>query len=420
MNYKRLLLVLLTYSLLINVNIYGQSIKIEGELRTRGEFRDGFRAPLADSLNPAFVNNMRARLTAFYETKEYRIKVTVQDTKTYGSTGINNTGNSLGLYEAWAEYFFSPKFSGILGRQALEYDDNRLFSSTNWSNTPIAHDLLKLKYESSKFKVHLGGAWNNASDVLYESVYDKGYQSLLYSWVQKTFENFTTSFIWVNEGFQRKNETQNPKTSIYRNTTGINVEMKNKEIPISFYTTGYYQFGYDRDDHKLDAFLLALKSHYKFSDKITAIFGGDYFSGTKYNASKNKDYTFNKLYGANHAFNGSIEYWTTPPRQGLIDLYGGIEIKTNSKLKFLGNFHTFSTSQKMENRENKDIGSEFDLQVDYKLSPSLSIQGGWSTYLKNRGTEIIKKQEEINTHFPQWAYIMIIIKPVFFSTIKEK
>lgn len=397
-----------------------QKIKIDGELRTRGELRSGFRKPLADSLDAAYVNNLRVRLGASYEEKDYKVRITLQDTETYGSNGINKTGNSLGVYEAWAEYFFTPQFSGVLGRQILEYDDKRLFSSGNWSNTPNAHDLLKLKYETNKFKAHVGGGWNNAADVLYESVYDKSYKSLFYTWLYKPIGKFTASAIWVNEGFQKGKDPEEVKTSIFRNTVGANFSLDDHSIPFSFYATGYYQFGYDRADSKLDASLLALKTKYRFSDFISANLGVDYFSGSKSSLAKNKDHTFNKLYGANHSFNGSMEYWSTLPKQGLVDLYGGVSVKANSKLSFDGGFHTFSTAEKMENRNNKDIGSEIDLLADYKVSQSLSLQAGWSTYMKNKGTRILKDQVGVNTRFPQWAYIMITFKPVFLSTKIDK
>ena len=115
-----------------------------------------------------------------------------------------------------------------------------------------------------------------------------------------------------------------------------------------------------------------------------------------------------------------MEYWSTLPKQGLVDLYGGVSVKANSKLSFDGGFHTFSTAEKMENRNNKDIGSEIDLLADYKVSQSLSLQAGWSTYMKNKGTRILKDQVGVNTRFPQWAYIMITFKPVFLSTKIDK
>ncbi len=413
----RSLLYSLFFILLWSGYAQAQTIKIDGELRSRGELRSGFRGPLADTLDAALVNNLRVRLGAYYADKNFKAKVTIQDTETYGSTGTNKTGNGLGIYEAWGEYMFTPEFSGVLGRQILNYDDGRLLSASNWSNTPTAHDALKFKYESAKFQAHIGGAWNNAADVLYESVYDKTYQSLFYAWLYKPLGKFNASAIWINEGFQKGTAPENVKTSIFRNTVGANVGLNDASIPFSFYATGYYQFGFDRLDKDLSAYLLALKTQYRFSEMFSGTLGVDYFSGSKSTISPGKDHTFNKLYGANHAFNGSMEYWAALPVQGLVDYYIGADVKATPKLSFNGTFHTFSTAEKMAGRDSKGIGSEIDLLADYKLSPSFSIQGGWSTYMANKGTDILKKQVGVDTRFPQWAYIMITFKPTFYSKV---
>lgn len=61
------------------------------------------------------------------------------------------------------------KYSANIGRQVLQYDDNRLFTKANWSSTPNAHDALKLKYKFSDFEANIVYGWKNASNVLYNT-----------------------------------------------------------------------------------------------------------------------------------------------------------------------------------------------------------------------------------------------------------
>ncbi|WP_128332146.1 alginate export family protein [Apibacter sp. HY039] len=396
--------------------IYSQKIQVGGEIRNRGELRNGFRKPLADSIDPLYVHNLRLKLYGSYTSEKFKAKVTLLDSKIFSSDHSVRTDNFFGIYEAWGEYFFNPQISVSAGRQILEYDDNRLFSAGAWSNTPNAHDLVKLKYNTEKVKVNVGGAWNNASVSLYNAA--KSYESMFYGWGMYSFQNFNVSGIWVNEGIKNTLPGRGNKTSIYKNTLGGNIGMKNKNMPLSIYLTGYYQFGYDKADKKLDAFFLGLKNQYTFSDKIKASLGAEYLSGTSSKASGSSDHTFNRLYGAHHNYNGTMEYWIAVPTQGLVDIFAGADVKVLPKLSVNGSFHTFATAREIQNRNNKGIGSELDMQVDYKFSQSFSLQGGWSCYFKNKGTDILKKQTQTETRFPYWAYLMITYKPEF--TIKTK
>jgi hypothetical protein len=138
---------------------------IEGEIRTRIEQREGFKKPLADTLNGSTIAALRTRIKLQYADEKVKAKISLQDSRIYGQTGINDTGNSLGIYEAWGTYVFTPALSVTIGRQPIEYDDKRLFTASNWSNTGNAHDLVLLAYDSpALFKLHFGAAWNNMSD----------------------------------------------------------------------------------------------------------------------------------------------------------------------------------------------------------------------------------------------------------------
>ena len=407
-------LFLLFFILLHFVQFYAQTVKIDAEIRSRGELRDGFREPLPDSLNASYVNNLRTKLNFVYASEDIKAKLTLLDTRTYGETNVNKTGNELGILEAWGEYKFSPEFSFAIGRQGLEYDDKRLFSYNNWSNTPGAHDLLLFKYGVSGLTIHLGSAFNNSGDsTQYLSPYTLSYKTLNYIWVSKKFSTLTLSALWVNDSFE-KGTTNNVK-KMYRNTVGGNIWFTDKTDLFSLHASGYYQFGHNKSNKSLRAYLLSITTQVQLSPKWALQAGSDMYSGSKYDIASNKSNTFNKLYGTNHAFNGSIEYWSSLPNQGLVDLYVGTTTKFSTKFDLNFTFHKFSTTQRISQTERKNIGSEIDITANYVVTKLFSLQGGWSSYFKTKGADVLKNKTDIATHFPQWAYIQLTFKPTFFN-----
>lgn len=395
----------------VGISSFGQSVKVDGEIRSRAELRNGFREPLADSLNAAYVNNLRTKLNLSYSSETVKAKISLLDTRTYGSTAISSTGQGVGILEAWGEYNFTPALSLAIGRQGLEYDDKRLFSYNNWSNTPGAHDLLLLKYKKNGLTVNLGSAYNNAGDsTQFLSPYKLNYKALNFIWISKIFQSVSTSALWVNDSFQN-GKTGNITTS-YRNTVGGNVWTTNPKDPFTFFLSGYYQFGRNKSNKSLSAYLLSLNLSEKLDSKWTIHEGADWISGT---GTSSKDHTFNKLYGTNHAFNGSIEYWATLPTQGLVDFNLGVTAKLTPKFDADATFHHFSTSKEISSIGKKNIGSEIDLTLNYTVNQLFSLQGGWSAYFTTKGTEVLKKKTDVNTRFPQWAYIQVTFKPVFWK-----
>ncbi|MDR2963257.1 MAG: alginate export family protein [Bacteroidales bacterium] len=418
---KKRIISIAALSLLTVAQVAAQNVKIDGEIRSRAEVRDGFQEPLADSLSPAFVNNLRTRLNFGYTNEKVKAKVSLLDSRTFGKTAIAETGAGVGVLEAWGEYNFTPAFSFALGRQGLEYDDKRVFSYNNWSNTPGAHDLLLLKYNAETWQVHAGSAYNNAGDVNFEALtpYTLTYKTLNFIRAEKNFGKLSVSALWLNDSYQSGSatvQTVNNVTTSFRNTVGGNVWITDKKAPFTFLASGYYQFGHDKTDKELSAYLLSLTAQQKVGEIVAFQLGGDLYSGSALDIAADKSNTFNKLYGSNHAFNGNIEYWRNLPNQGLIDGYVGATAKLFPKFDINATFHYFATQKEFKAGEKKSIGSELDLVANYTVSDQFSLQGGWSAYFVNDGTRILKKKVDVDTHFPQWAYLQLTFKPTFLNS----
>lgn len=406
----------LAFGLLVSGLTYAQTVKVDGEIRTRSEYRSGYSKPLADSVPSTLLSSLRTRINLSYSDAKIKAKISLQDTRNYGSTNLTGTGTeNFGVLEAWGAYAFTPDFSMKLGRQILEYDDKRLLSGANWSNTGKAHDAMLLTYENKDLKAHVGTAYNNNSTDEYSATEYTGgapYKYMSFVWLAKSIEKLNVSAIWVNDGGQKGTTNDLLSKLIIRNTLGGNVEFKDKECPVYAYATAYYQFGHDRSDNSLSAYLLAVKLKGNLTKTLSLTLGVDSYSGSKYDIESGKNNTFNKLYGTNHLLNGTIDYWSSLPTRGLLDLYGGLTFVPSKKFNIDATFHSFSLAQQYSaTNAKKGLGSELDFTANYIVSPLFTIQGGWSRYFTNDLSNSIKKLSgDVKSN---WAYVMVSFKPKF-------
>jgi len=398
----------------------------DGEIRPRAEFRQGYKKPLADSLAPAFVILQRTRFSADYKSKILNARITIQDARIWGKSNTKSSDSKLEIYEAWAEYLIQSGFSARFGRQILKYDDQRLLGAASWSNTGIAHDILLLKLQpSDNLQVHTGFAYNNSTDTLMKVVYttSKMYKAMGFIWFSKTFSNnLNITIIGIEEGLQKSNDYE---IMYSRFTGGGNITYKNDSSKLTFNALGYYQKGKSSTFDDLNAYIAAAKLGYKFYKENTVFIGADYYSGTKSDAKSGTSATFNKLYGANHVYNGDMDYWISIPKSGLVNYFGGIQGKITSKLSTDITFNLFNIAQDMivgQRVLGKNLGHELDLVLNYRISKEIALQAGYCRYFNSNSTADYFKVSEVGLHQSQWAYLMLTITPKFYETpkIEEK
>lgn len=223
---------------------YGQTT-IDAEFRPRTEFRQGFRKPLADTLDAGFVTLQRTRLNVDYKEKILNARISFQDARIWGNNDNKSNTSKIEIYEAWFEYLISTGLSVQMGRQPLKYDDQRLFAAPNWSNTGTAHDVFILKYNSPFIQAHYGIAYNNSKDTLLNVTYGytpkQNYKVMNYAWLSKEIYTGTTlSLIGVYEGFEKKT---NYKIVFPRITYGGNLVYANPTSVFGATLTAYFQKG---------------------------------------------------------------------------------------------------------------------------------------------------------------------------------
>jgi len=413
---------------ILSISINAQTVVIDGEIRPRVEYRDGYVKPLLDINDPGVFTIQRTQLGATFTSGVLSTQITLQDSRTFGQNANASSDATTGIYEAWADMLLVSGGSLKIGRQALNYDDKRLFSSPVWSNTATAHDVALFKYNINDFQAHLGFAYNNNTLISSETYYSpvSNYRYMGFVWLSKELaKGLTLTAIGVDEGVQdtvavglayHKKITMN-----HAYTFGGNLKYQNDAFPVSALVTAYFQGGNNYKGTKMSGKMLALKVDYKIVDALSANIGTDYFSGDSNGTSDRAQSNFKKLYGADHSFNGLMDYWNTPLTQGLLDYYGGITGKIGKNLSLEGAFHLFNSEYSGKNKKGiefgKDLGSEFDFIVSYKLNTWTTVQGGWCTYFSNDNIHAAKDITTSATvpaiRTPQWGYVMFTIKPTF-------
>lgn len=414
----------------VALKVAAQEMTLGVELRPRAEYRSGYKSPITEEEDPAGFMLQRSRFTVGFKNAYLKSCFTVQDARTFGQSNISseamNSAGALSVYEAWADVTLMPGASVKIGRQTLVYDDKRLFSDSKWSNTGKSHDAVVFKYSLSQlFDAHLAFAYNNDKAISKETLYSGAstYRYLGFLWLSKPITSgWLLTAVALDDAFQGTSvdasgkEVYGKKVNMYhRYTVGGNLKYQQAGKPFFLYATSYFQFGKSASAQDLNAYLLALKMSYKFTPSAELTLGTDYYSGGD-GSDSSKSKTFNWMYGAPHGFNGYMDYWSASlPVQGLIDMYGQLGGSLNSKIGYEANFHVFATAKQLEyggSKKGRKLGSELDLKLVYKMNPSVTVEGGWSSYFLSDNSRYLKlKSADASSRAPGWAYLMLTIKP---------
>jgi hypothetical protein len=156
-------------------------LSLTGQLRTRGELRDGY-GTLAPIGSKAAANiAQRTRLIFNYKSSWVIFQASVQDVRLWGQDASTITpadGSKLAIHEAWGELILSNKkdpefkvspldyFAVKIGRQELSYDDERLLGATDWLTQARRHDAIVFKLLQKGWQVDLGTAFNQNTDAI--------------------------------------------------------------------------------------------------------------------------------------------------------------------------------------------------------------------------------------------------------------
>lgn len=416
--------------------VQAQDFEINAELRSRFENLNGYGSmrPAIDSLdNPSSFISQRSRISLSYNNpaKKLVFGATLQDVRTWGATDQANIGdkNNLGVHEFWGNIMFSEHFSTKVGRQELNYDNGRIIGRVDWSQQGRSFDAAVLKYldTTSQIKIDFGLGYNTKSQTLLQEVYDlNNYKSMQFIWLNKKFKSFNASILFLNNGLEYTVNPTNPITIsnrkiAYSQTIGGQVGISKSYFNINI--EGYNQIGKTSGNKQTSAWNLKIDLVAKLSKYFSPVLGSEWLSGTDMDETDGKNHSFNPLYGTNHKFNGSMDYFYAGGRWingiGLADNYAGLRFK-HKKFNAECMAHLFSSMVNAQSKNatlSKNLATEIDIVGKYTMSEIITIQSGFSFLTATSSLETLTSgstKNKLNT----WAWLQLVIKPTLFKTNK--
>lgn len=412
-------------------------MSLTGDLRTRSEYRHGYQAPFDSVSKSGIFTGQRTRLNFGYKGENYNFFAALQDVRTWGQQkqlGASYPDAPAAVYEAYGQYFFNPKLSLKVGRQALKYDDERLFGPTDWALQGRAHDAGMIAFEdtASKLTINIVGAYNNADNINKATNYtiSPSYKTMELIWANKKFGPVNASILFANIGVQ---SPINPLASRCFQTAGTNLEFNKDGIFASL--RFYQQMGNDANMKEINANMIGVDFRYTVAKKTSFGLGMERMTGQSQTdttkAYNDVNHIFNPLFGTAHKFNGYMDYFYTGSAHGnvgLMDIYAKIMHK-EEKWGVALDFHTFAataaifdpvksaTNMKIEEMDS-NLGMEIDLTLNYNFNKNVAMIFGYSHYLPTESIAYLKgvkngKGVGDTRETANWAYLQFNFKPNF-------
>lgn len=396
-------------------------VKVGGEFRVRSE-ADGRDFRTGTDMNLYTLSRLRLSLEAKPLT-DVAVYVRLQDSRTFGEekdaagnfNTVANTRN-LDLFEAYATVA-NVALEGLsvrLGRQMMQFGNERVIGALNWNNIGRAFDGLRLTYvPAAGTAVDLfvmNGAETNTppSGITPASVSSKRDDG---QFIAGAFFSRTVSETFLYEAYAvYQNITKRPvpgKDSLDRWTGGARV--KGKEAPFFYDAEAALQTG-TLNGTDLFAYSAALSAGYETgSDWCSSVsLNLDLLSGTAPSAADLG--TFEPPFSTGHKFYGFMDYFTNFQTQtwgrGILDGYLRTVHRPSASLTVTPTLHYFSL---MEERSllvpDRSLGAELDVVVQYRYNPSLVLEGGVCGFLPDGLMRTQYAANDLST----WMYLMATV-----------
>lgn len=425
---KNLKLFFLFLLMIMSSEVFSQMI-LDGEFRPRMMIDNGYKS-IRLSSDPTLVYiSQRSRVNLGYKSDKLETYFSVQDVHYWGDDDMYSTssvsGNTKGinLYQAWVVLKPTSEIALKIGRQQLSYDDQRLLSARNWGEYQVTYDAALFTWNKDNKKVDVAASWNTSGSS--DALYPKGKIKLIdFARYEQTVDKFTLSGIVLISGNTKADTIADVALT---GSYGLNVLYKIDGFDARF--SGYYQNNLNNVSGVMNAYCLSVYARKLFlKDKASLGIGADLYSGndgTNSDATyKSAQHKFNSLYGNRHGLLGYQDFYTSIPDQGVQDYMLKSEYKASKDLLLQADYHFFFLNNKSYDAvnttevANKNLGSELDLTLQWKFMKDVTLQAGYSSYQTSDTFIKLKKVYGKNIRYPQFAYLMLSVKPTFFKNDK--
>jgi hypothetical protein len=418
--FKRISLSLL---IMVSAATYAQEFEANLQIRPRGEYRNGFKSPMPQGENATSFISQRSRLNLNYKQENLITKLTVQNLRTWGDVATTATAdkNGIMLFEAWAQYNFTPRWSMRLGRQVISYDNQRIFGEIDWAQQGQSHDAAVFTFHPSHHQLDLGFAKNAVAENLLEpkTAYTTNYKSMQYAWYHTQVSKLNLSLLLLNTGYEFEKALGVLETN-YKQTFGTYLSFKEKKWDVNL---GLYGQSSKNNGKNGNAWYAGAFMGYSVSDQFKAGLGYEFLSGKNQNDSSSAIKSFSPVFGTNHGFNGFMDYFYVGNHQnsvGLQDLYLKLNY-TSNKWQLLLMPHIFNAPSTVLDSNTKKmdcyLGTEIDFTMSYAIQKDIVASAGYSQMFASTTLETLKKVTAA-AHTNNWIWVMVSFNPRIFTLKK--
>ena len=407
---------------LLSQTSFAQEFEANIQLRPRFEMRNGYKNPLSNGQNPAAFVSQRSRLNLNFAKEKLDVKLSLQNVSSWGDvpTSTPKSKNGVAIYEAWARYKFTPKFSLKAGRQVIAYDNQRIFGEIDWAQQGQSHDALVFTISPKNHKIDLGAALNSDAETLIQTAYTvPTYKTMQFLHYTTDIKAFKINLLAVNVGYEYVKPDLSLKID-YSQTYGTYLVYKKDKLNANL--SVYGQSG-TKSNKVVAAYNAGANIGYDIAKSWNLALGYEYLSGKSQADSSGNIKSFQPLFGTNHGFNGFMDYFYVGNHQnsvGLQDAYLKLNFKKGKWNTSLVP-HVFysaepiidSLAQKMDSY----LGTEFDFTIAYAFQSDFVVTAGYSQMLGTKSMERIKGGNVART--TNWAYVALSFSPSIFSYKKE-
>ncbi len=419
-------LYLATLLLLLAIKGKAQEVSIDADIRPRLEYLNGFGSLIPDGVDAGLFVQQRSRLKFSYKEEKFSTYLSVQDVSVWGDTpqiAASDGNNSFSLAQAWINFKFGTGWSTKLGRQALVYDDQRIFGGLDWAMQGRFHDAAVLKYSKEGFKLDVGLAFNQNGPGRQTTLFDPNnggnaravfdYKGMVYAWLHKDWKGFSASLLLANNSYQTLEDQTPVDGNVNRQTFGTHMVAKPAK-GLSIAANIYAQTGEFTEEVDLSAYNALLEINYKPGKTLFGL-GFETLSGDDNGGTDGEITSFFPIFGTNHKFNGYMDYFYVGNHAnniGLNDIYAKTVIKTGPTSSLLIKAHYFSGAESLGDNIDDYLGTELDIVFTQKLLSFATLKIGYSHMFASDTMELLKGVAE-PADSQYWGWAMLVVKPNF-------
>ena len=396
--------------------LFSQTFEADLQLRPRLEYRHGFKTLLSEGQDDATFVSQRSRLVLGYRDDRLSAKLSVQNINVWGDVPIMRLeeSNEISFFEAYGQYQAAQNLMFRLGRQVLAYDNQRILGEVNWAQQGQSHDAALLSWlPKDNHRLDVGVAYNAPAETLVDVPYSvNSYQNLQFAWYHFDLNKVAFSFLLMNTGYEYGDRDK----LNYIQTWGA----FHKFTSGRFFgdVAAYGQTG-EKTNRDVKAWYAGINLNYSADLHWKIGVGAEYLSGTDMDKASGELRSFTPLFGTNHGFNGTMDYFFAGNHQntvGLFDLYGKVTYAT-SKFDLSVVPHVFSAAAEVidENNITMDdyLGTEVDVAGTYKIRKDFSLGFGYSQMFGTNSLEVLKGGNSGMTQ--NWGWLMVNFNPRILS-----